>query len=414
MLAAGAAPESQATLLLTLAFVLVGAKLMGELVERAGQPAVLGELLLGIALGNLPLGTEVSSLTANETFALLAELGAILLLFQVGVESTPKEMLSVGARAMAVAVLGVVTPMMLGFGVGSILRPGESWMLHAFLGAMLAATSVGITARVLKDAGVLRSPFARIILGAAVIDDVLGLLVLAVISGIITAAASGTVLSVGEVALIVAKAGVFLVGSLVIGSSVSPRLFRGALAFRSTGIVQSLSLSLCFLASYLALRVGLAPIVGAFAAGLVLEEVHFEGQVRRGERPLHQSLEPLLALLVPVFFVRMGMLVDVRSFLSPTILGFALLLTLAAALGKLACGLAAPEGFGLTVGLGMMPRGEVGLIFAGIGATLTLAGEPVVDAGTYAAAVFMVVATTVATPPALLWAMKRAKKSREA
>ncbi len=409
LFAAGTVHGAQASLLLTLAFILVGAKLLGELAERAGQPAVLGELLLGIALGNMALvgGPEPSSLAQNETFALLAELGAILLLFHVGLESTLKEMMAVGGRATAVAVLGVVTPMALGFGVGEVLLPGQSWMLHAFLGAMLAATSVGITARVLKDANALRTPFARIILGAAVIDDVLGLLVLAVISGIITAAATGTAPSVGALLLIIVKAGVFLVGSLAIGSLLSPRLFRGALALRSTGIVQALSLSLCFFLSYLALRAGLAPIVGAFAAGLVLEEVHFEGQVKRGERPLHESLEPLLALLVPVFFVRMGMLVDIRSFLSPSVLTLALLLTSAAILGKLACGLVAPKGSGLTVGLGMMPRGEVGLIFAGIGATLVLEGRPVVDEGTYAAAVFMVVATTMATPPLLLWSIKR-------
>jgi Kef-type K+ transport system membrane component KefB len=280
-------------------------------------------------------------------------------------------------------------------------------MLHAFLGAMLAATSVGITARVLQDAGALRKPFARIILGAAVIDDVLGLLVLAVVSGIIQAASAGSTVSAGALAAIVAKAVVFLVGALLVGSLLSPRVFRGALALRSRGVVLALSLGLCFLLSYLALRAGLAPIVGAFAAGLVLEEVHFEDHVKRGEPPLHESLEPLVALLVPVFFIRMGMLVDLRSFASSSVLGFAALLTAAAVLGKLACSLVAPAGESrLTVGLGMMPRGEVGLIFAGIGAKLVLDGRPVVDAGTYAAAVFMVVVTTLLTPPLLTWSMK--------
>jgi Kef-type K+ transport system membrane component KefB len=273
---------------------------------------------------------------------------------------------------------------------------------------MLAATSVGITARVLKDADALRSGFARIILGAAVIDDVLGLLVLAVVSGIIQAAATGDALSAGAVAMIIVKAFLFLVGALFVGSYLSPRIFRSALGLRSHGIVLTLSLGLCFLLAYLALRAGLAPIVGAFAAGLVLEDVHFEGQMQRGEPPLHDSLEPLIALLVPIFFVRMGMLVDVRSFASASVLGFAALLTAAAILGKLACAFATPKGMsGLTVGLGMMPRGEVGLIFAGIGAKLMLDGHPVVDAGTYAAAVFMVVATTMATPPLLLWSMRR-------
>jgi Kef-type K+ transport system membrane component KefB len=398
------------TVLLALAFAIVCAKLAGELVERMGQPSVLGELIVGILAGNAALlgGPDLSGLAASETLTVMAELGAVLLLFHVGLESTPRDMMAVGSRAALVAVVGVVMPMLLGFGVGELMRPQEPWMLHAFLGAMLAATSVGITARVLKDADALRSPFARIILGAAVIDDVLGLVVLAVVAGIITAASAGTALSAASVALIIGKAVVFLIGALLVGSLISPRLFRGALKLRSRGVVLALALGFCFFLSYLALRAGLAPIVGAFAAGLVLEDVHFEGHVQRGEPPLHESLEPLIALLVPVFFIRMGMLVDLRSFASTSVLGFAALLTLAAILGKLACGLVAPKGVsGLTLGLGMMPRGEVGLIFAGIGAQLMLSGRPVVDPGTYAAAVFMVVATTMLTPPLLLWSIRR-------
>jgi Kef-type K+ transport system membrane component KefB len=282
-------------------------------------------------------------------------------------------------------------------------------MLHAFLGAMLAATSVGITARVLTDIGALRTAAARIILGAAVIDDVLGLVVLAVIAGIITAAATGAALSPLAIVLICLKAFAFLAGALVFGSLASPRLFRSALALRSRGLVQTLSLSFCFALSYLALKAGLAPIVGAFAAGLVLEDVHFAPHVKRGDQELHQTLNPLIAFLVPMFFVRMGMMVDLSSFGDPSILGFAALLTAAAIIGKLACAVAVPKGVsGLTVGLGMMPRGEVGLIFAGIGAGLYLDGHPVVDGGTYAAAVFMVVATTMAAPPMLVWAARRA------
>jgi Kef-type K+ transport system membrane component KefB len=136
---------------------------------------------------------------------------------------------------------------------------------------------------------------------------------------------------------------VFLAGALVVGSLLSPRLFRGALALRSRGVVLALSLALCFLFSYLALAAGLAPIVGAFAAGLVLEDVHFEAYLERGEPSLHESLQPLIALFVPVFFVKMGLMVDVSSFASPSVLGFAVLLTVAAALGKLACALAAPR-----------------------------------------------------------------------
>jgi Kef-type K+ transport system membrane component KefB len=410
LLAVSGHDDPVSSVLLILAFVLVAAKLGGDLAERLGQPGVLGELAVGILLGNLGLfgGPGLGEIAHGETFTVLAELGAVLLLFQVGLESTPREMMAVGGRATLVAVVGVIAPMVLGFGTGSLFRPDESWMLHAFLGAMLAATSVGITARVLMDAEALKTLFARIILGAAVIDDVLGLVVLAVVSGVITAAGTGQALGAGAVAVIIAKAVVFLVGALVVGSAVSPRVFRSAIALRPAGIVQAFALSLCFGFAYLAVLAGLAPIVGAFAAGLVLEDVHFKGLVERGERPLHESLEALTGLLVPVFFVRMGMMVDVRSFASGSILAFAAALSVAAVVGKLACGLVAPRGVSrLAVGLGMMPRGEVGLIFAGIGAQLQLGGHPVVDAGTYAAAVFMVVVTTMATPPLLSWAMKR-------
>jgi Na+:H+ antiporter len=403
--------------LVALAAVLVGAKLGGEVAERLRLPAVVGELLVGVLLGNLWLvgGPDTRGLAGSEAFVVLAELGAILLLFQVGLESTPREMLAVGGRATVVAVVGVVTPMALGFGVGELMRPHENRLVHAFLGAMLSATSVGITARVLKDAGAVRERFARIILGAAVIDDVLGLLVLAVVSGIINAAASGGQMGLEAVGGIVLRALVFLVGALAIGSFVSPRLFKGALALRSRGVVQALSLSLCFGMSYLAALAGMAPIVGAFAAGLVLEDVHFQGQVERGEHQLHETLEPLIALLVPVFFARMGMLVDLQSFASGPVLAFAAVLTAAAVAGKLVCGLVVPPDVSrLTVGLGMMPRGEVGLIFAGIGAQLMLDGRPVVDPSIYAAAVFMVVMTTLLTPPLLTWSIRAARASATA
>lgn len=410
VLASAGASDEQAQILLALAFLLAGAKLAGALVARLGQPAVLGELLVGILLGNLALfgGPSLDVLEASETFAVLAELGAILLLFDVGLESTPKEMLAVGRPATVVALLGVVTPLALGYGVDQLIHPLDSWMAHAFLGAMLAATSVGITARVLQDANAIRTPAARIILGAAVIDDVLGLVVLAIISGVIQAAATGVALEAGGIALIVIKAFGFLVLAVAIGSAVSPRLFRQALAIQSKGLVQALSLSFCFGLAWLAQKAGLAPIIGAFAAGLVLEDVHFEDHIKRGDRPLHESLRPLTALLVPVFFVRMGMLVELEHFFTPGVMSFALLLTTAALVGKWVCAFGAPRGVsGITVGLGMMPRGEVGLIFAGIGAQLTLGGEPVVSGETYAAAVFMVVATTMATPPLLQWSLRR-------
>jgi Kef-type K+ transport system membrane component KefB len=273
---------------------------------------------------------------------------------------------------------------------------------------MLAATSVGITARVLADAGALQTRAARIILGAAVIDDVLGLVVLAVVSGIIMAAGTGVALAPSGIAWIVVKAVLFLVGALVVGGFVAPRIFRSALALPAGGVASALALTMCLLSAYLAALAGLAPIVGAFAAGLVLEEKHAAEHVARGEMPLQEAIGPLAAFLVPIFFVRMGMLVDLSAFASGTVLAFAVVLTLAAVIGKQVCALFAPRGVsGLVIGIGMMPRGEVGLIFAGIGAQMMLAGRPVIDAGTYAAAVFMVMATTVATPPLLVWALRK-------
>jgi Kef-type K+ transport system membrane component KefB len=408
-LAAGHGTDVVSALLLVLALLVVGARLAGAVVERLGFPAVLGELMVGVLLGNLVLlgGPDLGPFRDSEAFVVLAELGAVLLLFSVGLESTPRDMMAVGLPALRVAVVGVVTPMALGFGVGALALPGDSWMLHAFLGAMLAATSVGITARVLGDLGALRSRPARIILGAAVIDDVLGLLVLAVIAGIITAAAGGEAMTTAGVLAIVGKAVVFLVGSLLVGGLITPRLFRHTGRLGARGMVQAVALSFCFALSSLALLAGLAPIVGAFAAGLILEDEQHKPHLVPGEKNLHESIEPLIGLLVPVFFVRMGMLVDLRA-LGWGVLGLGLLLTGAAVLGKLACGLVAPRGVSrLVVGLGMMPRGEVGLIFAGMGAKLLLDGRPVVDTAVYAAAVFMVVATTVATPPLLQWAVRR-------
>jgi Kef-type K+ transport system membrane component KefB len=241
-----------------------------------------------------------------------------------------------------------------------------------------------------------------------VIDDVLGLVVLAIIAGVIRAAGEGTTLAASGIAVIILKAFGFLAGAVLAGSYLSPRLFRHALALRSQGVVHALALAFCFGLAWLAMQAGLAAIVGAFAAGLVMEDVHFEDHLKRGEKPLHESLHGLTGLLVPVFFVRMGLLVHVENFVKPGVIGFAVLITVAAMIGKWACGLVTPRGVsGRTVGLGMMPRGEVGLIFAGIGATLVLEGRPVVSPETYAAAVFMVVVTTMATPPLLLWSLKR-------
>lgn len=402
------------------AVMLVIAKLSGELFERFRQPAVLGELMGGIFLGNLVLlgFTLAEPLKTNVVIGALAELGVIILLFEVGLESNLGEMLEVGWSSLLVAVAGVVTPFFLGWGVAAYFLPGEPTLVHIFIGATLCATSVGITARVLKDLGSLQSREARIILGAAVIDDVLGLLVLAVVAGAIKAEGAGAALSMWQIIVIALKAFAFLLGAILCGRYLVARLFRQAGRLETRGVLLALAVAFCFLLAWLAALVGLAPIVGAFAAGLVLDEAHFESFRDRGEHRLEELIQPVSALFAPIFFVLMGLKVDLRHFVRWELLGFAAALTFVAILGKQICSLAVLERQinRLAVGIGMIPRGEVGLIFAGIGAALTLpnavgVSEPVISTATFGVVVLMVIITTLITPPALKWALQRANKA---
>ncbi len=402
-----------APIALTLAVILVAAKLGGDLAARIGQPAVLGELVVGVVLGNLGLFgyTGFEPVKSDVFIDMLAGLGVLLLLFEVGLESTVGEMLRVGLSSFLVATLGVAAPFALGWAVGAWLLPGASVFVHAFLGATLCATSVGITARVLQDLGRSRSDEARIILGAAVVDDVFGLVILSVVSGVIVAADLGSTLSYGAVGMIVVKATVFLVGALALGAWLSPRLFRLASKLRARGVLLGIGLAFCFVLSWLANAVHLAPIVGAFAAGLILEEPHVRDFVERGEPGLAELVAPITAFLAPVFFVVMGMRTDLRAFAQPGVPVLAAALTVVAIAGKQACS-AGVVGRGidrLSVGIGMIPRGEVGLIFANIGLGLRIGGRPIVDAATYSAIVAMVIVTTMVTPPALKWSLSRSR-----
>jgi Kef-type K+ transport system membrane component KefB len=238
---------------------------------------------------------------------MLARLGVLVLLFEVGLESTVGQMMKVGGASLAVATLGVVVPFGLGWATSALLLPGHSVYVYAFVGATRCATSVGITARVFQDLGRIQTAEARIILGAAVIDDVMGLVVLAVVSGTIAAASDGSTFSVVAIAAIVAKAVAFLVGSLFLGAWLSPRMFKAAFRLRTRGALLAVGLVWCFLLSWLSNLIGLAPIVGAFAAGLILEETHFHSFVDRGESTLENLIQPISAFLAPVFFVLMGM-----------------------------------------------------------------------------------------------------------
>ncbi len=398
--------------LLQLVIILLAAKLGGDVFERFNQPAVLGELVIGMIIGNLHLvGFDgLEPFKTDLTLEILAELGVIILLFEVGLESTVKEMMKVGVASFMVAIFGVIAPFFLGWGVGAFFLPAESIYVHIFIGATLTATSVGITARVLKDIGKIQTREAKIILGAAVIDDILGLVILAVVAGIITAAnAGGEGVSSAAVLWIIAKAVLFIVGAIVIGKLVLPRLFNWGFRLKVKGVFLSFCLLVCFLLAYLAGEVGLAPIVGAFAAGLILEEVYYKDFYDRGEHQVEELIAPIATFLVPIFFVRMGMMVDLTTFGDISILGFAAAMTIVAILGKQTCSLAIFDKSinKMAIGLGMIPRGEVGLIFAGIGAKLMLDGHAVISTGTYSAVVIMVVITTLVTPPFLKWSLLR-------
>lgn len=398
-----------------LAVMLLAAKLGGELAIRVKQPAVLGELIAGIILGNLPFGGVAlfQALAENETIEVIAGIGALILLFEVGLESTVGQMLKVGLTSLFVAVLGVAIPFALGWAVSAWLLPDANLYVHAFIGATLTATSVGITARVFQDLGASRTPEARIILGAAVIDDVLGLVILGTISGAIVAAGQGAPFSVLSVARITLAALAFLVGALTIGVFAAPRLFSVASLLQGRGVLVTVSLSVCFVLAWASSLIGLAPIVGAFAAGLVLEDVHFKDFVSRGERRLEDLIRPISDVLVPIFFVLMGLRTDLDALVAGGSLELAAALIVVAIIGKQACalGVTIPGANRLAVGIGMIPRGEVGLIFASVGAGLTLDGIPVIGPASFSAVVVMVIVTTLVTPPALKWSLERANMS---
>ena len=256
--------------LLALAVILLAAKLGGDVMVRLRQPEVLGELLIGIVLGNLALlGIQLFSfLRHDEILSILSELGVVLLLFEVGLHTTVPDMMKVGVSAFFVAVLGVITPFFLGWGVSLLFSPEGDRLVHVYLGATLTATSVGITARVLADLRRLHTSEAKIVLGAAVIDDVLGLMVLAAVVGVIAAAEADTAVNVSAVSGVLGRSFGFLIIVVGVGRLLMPGYFRLMVRLHSQGVLLASSLVLCFGLAYLAGVVGLAPIVGAFTAAL--------------------------------------------------------------------------------------------------------------------------------------------------
>lgn len=413
--------------LIAFATILICAKAGGEIFERLGQPAVLGELIAGVVLGNLGLISQSWGVFAplraeplTEHWAItidgFARIGVILLLFEVGLESTVGEMRRVGASSFLVALVGVIAPFVLGYAVSALfvhsvppvllaMNPSFDIVnIHLFIGATLSATSVGITARVLKDLDRIGAREAKIILGAAVIDDVLGLIILAVVSGIVVAAETGAPLGVGSLLAVAGAAVGFLFGAIVLGIVAAPRIMGFVSGLHSRGMMLVSSVIFCFMLSYLATLAGLATIVGAFAAGLILEDVHFAGFSET--LTIRQMVAPITTLFVPVFFVLMGIQVRLESLVETRAIGIGLALTAVAILGKQVCGLAAIEkGLDrLSIGLGMIPRGEVGLIFASIGK-----GLRVIDNTLFSAVVMMVVLTTLVTPPLLKFSFGRSR-----
>ena len=416
VLAAGGPNDPVPPTLLGLVILFLGAKLGGVLAAKLDQPAVLGELVMGVILGNLALlgSDHLSFISKDEIFSIFAGIGVVLLLFEVGLESSLDELLKIGGVAALVAVIGIAAPFILGYGVSHLMFSYKSEYVHAFVGATLCATSVGITARVLKDLGKINLPESKIILGAAVIDDVLGLIILAIVSGVIASidAGSGSSISLSSIATISGKAIGFLIVALALGTLCAAPLFRAASKIKLEGTLLTLSLCLCFIFSYLANFMGLAPIVGSFAAGLIVDGKKFAEYFGSDESPLEHMMLPISKFFVPVFFVHMGMQVDLKTFADYKVILFGLTLTLAAIVGKQVCsfGVVGKDNKKLNrflIGLGMVPRGEVGLIFAAIGSKLAVDGESVISSSLYSAIVMMVMITTMITPPGIKWALKR-------
>ena len=397
---------------IALALILIFSKVFGELAERIKQPSVLGELVAGIILGGsvLAIVPSVAGMAGYNTFHLLAEVGVAILLFEIGLETDLKDLIKVGFTSMLVAIVGVIVPFALGFasilvfekyGMLGNVDPNFTILIAITVGATLTATSVGITARVLSDMNRLQSGEAKIILGAAVIDDILGLIILGVVSGLIESSESGIggiggSVSAASVGIIFLKAFLLLFAAIIIGNLISKRLFNLVEKIMVRGVLLLSALSFAFIFAFLASLVGLAPIVGAFAAGLVLANTN-------QFKSIEERLKPVSDFFTPIFFIMVGAAVDVSVF-NPfvkeniPILLIALILFIVAVVGKLVSGFAVlQKGIKKSVvAVGMIPRGEVGLIFAQMGLTYGIFTSEL-----FSAVTVMVMLTTFIAPPLL-------------
>lgn len=383
-----AAEGETISVLAGLLVLLVGAKLGEEVARRLGQPAVVGELFGGFLVGPHALAL----VTPGETATVLAEIGVVILLFAVGLEVRLDDLLAVGRTATAVAVIAMVLPVVGGFVVG--IAVGEPAGAAAFIGLALAATSIGITSRVLAELRVLNRAFSRVVLGAAVIDDVLALIAI----GLVVGAVQG---DLGASTLFVALAAV---GLIVLGFAAARRarglrreVFTWPL-FAETPLVPAFILMLGL--AIVAGSIGLAAIIGAFVAGLIVAETE-------ARHELEEEIRPLGQIFTPFFFAVTGSQVDLAALVDPTVAGLALVLFGVGVVTKAAGGFVGARRLGswsaATVGFGMIPRGEVGIVVANLGL-----GSGLFSSGVFAAVVVAVVLTTVVAPYLLTWSIPRA------
>lgn len=383
----------ETTLLLLL--ILLSAKWMGFLAKKAKMPELVGELLAGVLIGNLYLlkvpYSITESLQQNAFLQYASELGVILLLFSVGLESSFRDLIKVGWNSLNVGCVGVVLPVVTGVAVATISGLSEglgAW----FVGATLAATSVGITAKVLGDAGLIKAKSSQTILGAAIIDDILGLLILAVLAGVAT---TGHV-EVGVLLQVLMKSFVFFTGCLIFHRFLISYIVRISSLNTSAGVWTAFALVLALVLSYFSSLAGLAPIIGAFMAGLILEDTHFAAVTQKmSTHQLTEAIRPLTDMLLPIFFVGIGAQVKLEIFASVENILMILAILAVAVLGKLAAGFVVRgKGYDkLGIGIGMVPRGEVGLIFASYAFS-----HGVLSAQAYSVLVFVVLLTTVLGP----------------
>jgi len=376
-----AAATDHTFVLLSLFIMLAAAKLMAEIFERLKQPAVVGEILAGVIIGPSVLGWVAPS----DLISILAEIGVIFLLFTVGLETKPQSIFQVGRRAMIVAVLGVVLPFIAGYFI-AVAWDG-SFVEAMFIGAAMVATSVGITARVLGSMGLLDKETSRIILGAAVIDDILGLIILSLVSAVSQGSVSYAGLAKTSAAAILFTAFVALIGSRIMN-----RLAPSVERLHVSKPFFNLGLILCLGLSVASLYIGVAAIIGAFLAGMALAEA------TEGNKGMHRLTSGVTEFLVPFFLVSIGMQLDLGIFRDASVVALAVIVTIAAVVTKfVGCGLGA---YGMTkremaqVGVGMVPRGEVGIVVAQIGL-----GLGVISAQFFGSVLFMAVATTLIAPP---------------